>query len=220
MLNNKDPRILRTRRAFEEALLKLMEDSDFEKITVSALAKEAKLNRATFYLHYEDKEDLLDSYLTRELKKFKQKAVIEKEEFSFDISKPHPLYVRVFEYLEEKHTFFKTMLAHDANSPIIYSVIDIIESFVQENEKKMAQNGINFTVEIELSKTYFTHAFLGTIIWWLKNDMPYSPRHMAKQLTIISTIGPYEDNPFFLYAKRQEQLKHGKIPKEEDRFLG
>lgn len=56
-----DRRILRTRRAIEEAFERLIIDNDYDKITVSALAKEANINRKTFYLHYQSVDDVLDS---------------------------------------------------------------------------------------------------------------------------------------------------------------
>lgn len=205
LLKNEDPRVQRTKRAFEEALLSLLNEEEFDKITVSALAEAANLNRATFYLHYTDKEDLLESYLTKSIEELKRNAIIPQAEFSFDASKPHPLFVRVFEYLENNYKFFKIMLARDEDSPILYSVIDIIESFVDSSNEKMIQRGVGFEVEINLSKTFFTHAFLGSMIWWLKNDMPYSPKHMALQLTKLSTVGPYKENPFI---KFMEQKNH------------
>ena len=44
-----DRRVLKTRQAIEEALASLILKTDYDKITVSALAKEANINRKTFY---------------------------------------------------------------------------------------------------------------------------------------------------------------------------
>src|SRR6516165_11926062 len=54
-----DPRILRSRRMLMEALAKLLIRKEFEDISVQEIADEATLNRATFYLHYPDKNALL-----------------------------------------------------------------------------------------------------------------------------------------------------------------
>ena len=37
-----------------------VEGMDFEKISVTNITQMAKISRSTFYLHYEDKYDLLD----------------------------------------------------------------------------------------------------------------------------------------------------------------
>jgi AcrR family transcriptional regulator len=54
-----DPRIRRTRLALQQALGKLLESKEFDKISVHDIAEAAMVNRATFYDHYADKFALL-----------------------------------------------------------------------------------------------------------------------------------------------------------------
>src|ERR1700731_1315651 len=56
-----DPRILRSRRMLMESLARLLSKKEFEEISVQEIADEATLNRATFYLHYPDKNALLQA---------------------------------------------------------------------------------------------------------------------------------------------------------------
>jgi AcrR family transcriptional regulator len=56
-----DPRILRSRQMLMEALAKLLDRKEFDQISVQEIADEATLNRATFYLHYADKNALLQA---------------------------------------------------------------------------------------------------------------------------------------------------------------
>ncbi len=56
-----DPRILRSRRMLMEALVRLLTKKEFEDISIQEIADEATLNRATFYLHYPDKNALLQA---------------------------------------------------------------------------------------------------------------------------------------------------------------
>src|SRR6204780_4908017 len=60
-LDTTDPRILRSRRMLMDALAKLLTQKEFEQISVQEIADEATLNRATFYLHYQDKNALLQA---------------------------------------------------------------------------------------------------------------------------------------------------------------
>lgn len=196
MSKKEDPRIIRTKRAFEKALLQLLKENEYEKITVRKIAEIAGLNRATFYLHYVDKEDLLEQYLTKFLKDFEQNAEIMTNEFSYEYNKPHPLFIRMFEHIQNNRKFYKIMLLKNENPQIIFSVRRIINSFVKQASEHMIKEGIKFSVPSNIRESFITSAYLGTIIWWLENDMPYSPKYMATQLTIISTVGPFEENPF------------------------
>ena len=55
-----DPRIRRTRRLLRQALEKLLETKDFDKISVQDIADAATVNRVTFYDHYPDRYALLE----------------------------------------------------------------------------------------------------------------------------------------------------------------
>jgi AcrR family transcriptional regulator len=55
-----DPRIRRTRDLLHGALRKLLQQKEFDKVSVQDIAEAATLNRATFYAHYSDKFALLE----------------------------------------------------------------------------------------------------------------------------------------------------------------
>ncbi len=54
-----DKRVVRTRAAIDAAFRRLLDRIPYSKITVSAIAREANINRKTFYLHYNSVDDLL-----------------------------------------------------------------------------------------------------------------------------------------------------------------
>jgi AcrR family transcriptional regulator len=56
-----DPRILRSRAMLMESLHRLLARKEFNDISIQEIADEAGLNRATFYLHYSDKNALLQA---------------------------------------------------------------------------------------------------------------------------------------------------------------
>ena len=58
-----DPRIRRTRQLLLEALKRLLEEKEFDKISIQDITEAATLNRATFYAHYPDKFALLEQLI-------------------------------------------------------------------------------------------------------------------------------------------------------------
>jgi len=58
-----DPRIRRTRNLLQDALRRLLEEKEFDKISVQDITEAATLNRATFYAHYSDKFALLEEFI-------------------------------------------------------------------------------------------------------------------------------------------------------------
>ena len=57
-----DPRVKRTRKLLQDALLELLAEKSFDAITVHDIAERSTINRATFYAHYVDKYALFAGY--------------------------------------------------------------------------------------------------------------------------------------------------------------
>ena len=58
MAEVEDKRIRRTKKLLRQALTRLMQQKDFQSITVTDVVREADINRGTFYAHYRDVYDL------------------------------------------------------------------------------------------------------------------------------------------------------------------
>ena len=60
-----DPRIQRTKNSIIDAFIQLRAKKPLEKITIRELSQLAGINKATFYLHYQDIYDLAHQLLLR-----------------------------------------------------------------------------------------------------------------------------------------------------------
>jgi AcrR family transcriptional regulator len=58
-----DRRKQRTRRMLRDALLALIVEKGYDDLSVQDITEKADLRRATFYLHYADKDELLATVL-------------------------------------------------------------------------------------------------------------------------------------------------------------
>ena len=56
-----DLRVRRTNKMIIEAFIQLVEEKGYDQITVQDISQRAMINRATFYAHYKDKQDLYDT---------------------------------------------------------------------------------------------------------------------------------------------------------------
>ena len=53
--NREDPRVTRTRELIEQSFYELLMEKSLHTLTIGEIAKRARINRATFYAHFEDK---------------------------------------------------------------------------------------------------------------------------------------------------------------------
>jgi AcrR family transcriptional regulator len=61
-VNEADPRVKRTRKLLQDALVELLAEKSFDAITVQDIAERSTINRATFYAHFVDKYELFACY--------------------------------------------------------------------------------------------------------------------------------------------------------------
>ena len=58
---NHNPQFLRTDKAIRQALITLLKNKPFEKITVQDILDETPVTRSTFYKHYHDKYEIVEN---------------------------------------------------------------------------------------------------------------------------------------------------------------
>jgi AcrR family transcriptional regulator len=85
MVNQEDPRVLRTRQLIREAFRDLLRKKDFEAISIKDIAQKATINRATFYAHYEDKYALLEEFTEQAFRERIPAQVVNAQEFTGEI---------------------------------------------------------------------------------------------------------------------------------------
>ena len=69
-MNRSESKYFNTARRMDDALLTLLEQKDFDYITVREICQTAQVNRSTFYLHYETMTDLLEEAVQQTLRDF------------------------------------------------------------------------------------------------------------------------------------------------------
>lgn len=81
-----DRRVERTQRALRTALLELVNQNDWEAVSVQQLCERAKVGRSTFYAHYADKEELLISGFGDLKKALREHAARRSEPLGFTLA--------------------------------------------------------------------------------------------------------------------------------------
>lgn len=194
MSKKTDLRIIRTRNSIKEAFLSLVGEKGFDSITIQDIADYAIINRATFYLHYYDKQDLLDKVTEEVFEELSQliKPTSYVENNEVLISKLEYMIQNIFENISENIRFYYVMLGSNG----IYGVNSRIQAVIKNNFKRefllLNLQEENLSMPMDLLVEFMTSALMGMIRWWVINDQIYSPKHMSKNLVKIITKGPLE----------------------------
>src|SRR5699024_6188766 len=127
MTEKQDLRIRRTRRSLNQALLTLMEQKKFPAITIQELADEAMINRATFYLHYYDKYELLEQCIIDNLDTLKHLTPVRHiREGVFYTDVFQAIVTDILYKVERNERFFQIMFAANCDNYIKDYIIGIV----------------------------------------------------------------------------------------------
>ncbi|WP_227793262.1 TetR/AcrR family transcriptional regulator [Paenibacillus guangzhouensis] len=204
--SRQDPRVIRTKRLLRDALIALMEEREFDHITVQDISDRATVKRATFYLHYKDKYDLLENCIDAVLEEFQREVSIRQEDEAFDyaLGKPHPNFIQMFHQIAIHFHFYRALLVTNRIPYFAQGLMAVIHEFVSSGINRTEPDDSNLTARREIIIKYVESAFLEVIIWWIEQNMPYSEEEMASQLMDLSIQGPYIRNPVMKLKKEQE----------------
>jgi AcrR family transcriptional regulator len=174
-----DPRIVRSRRMLMEALGKLLIKKEFEDISVQEIADEATLNRATFYLHYPDKNALLQA-----MTGVRFRDLIERRGITFNGCNGalRAIALGVCDYLVET-TGCPSQLAR---IPLEGSIIPVVEEMFKEG---LALHGTAPGVDAAMLATTAAWAVFGAARRWFQTPDRIPAEEMAVRIdTMVSPV--------------------------------
>lgn len=184
-----DLRVKRTNKMIIDAFIHLVEKSGFEQVTVQDIADEAMINRATFYAHYKDKQDLYETIFDYALTAFT--SVLNPAELVkgnlIKVKHIELMMTKIYRNIQENRKFYLTIMDGSANEILRKKITDILNEQYADifNRLKITENDIEVPMDFIIE--YMTSIFIGTLHWWLTTDSQMTPEHLAK--LVIKLVG-------------------------------
>ena len=174
-----DPRILRSRRMLMEALARLLTKREFDDVSVQEIADEATLNRATFYLHYADKNALLQAMTESRFRDLIERRAITFTECNGAL---RAIALGVCDYLAES-TGCPSQLSRMA---LEGSIIPIVEDMFKAG---LAHHGMAADADASLPATTAAWAVFGAARRWYQTPNRIPAEEMAARIeTMVSPV--------------------------------
>lgn len=195
MTKKPDRRKPRTRRLLRDALLDLILEKGYDQVTVQDIADRANLGRATFYLHFVDKEALLMSSLREMFDDLKARFALPTAQAPpLDL----PLRAVPFQHADEHRDIYRViLLSEQGTAAVLNGIRDYLAVSIQERIDAARGTAGTPRVPVEVVAHYLAGALLSMIGWWLRQETPYSAEAMAdlfQQLALPSLISVFGED--------------------------
>lgn len=185
-LRTTDLRIIKTKQALHDALLTLLSQKPLEQISIAEICREAKVNRGTFYLHYEQKEGLFEEYFQEIMEDLYQsyeepyRAVT-----TLDTNQLDPNTIRIFHHIERFKMFYRIVFSKNVPLTYYYMLFDGIYSLLKRDITTQHIHQMEDHISIDYYSAYQANAIIGLIIQWYRGDFSDSVTMLNQQLAAI-----------------------------------
>ena len=147
------------------ALLELMLEKDYTKISIGEIAKKAGVDRSSYYRHFKSKEDIISFFFDMVLKESLEGYTnLSSIDFTLYI---HSIYTAFFNYRKE------ILLIHYAN--LSFLLLDVLSKRFQFSE--LAKD---FPLSKQYELSYIIGGIYNNLIFWMSRDMKETPDELTE----------------------------------------
>ena len=175
--NNQDLRIIKTKRIIVQTLWLLLREKPFEKITIKDICERGLINRSTFYLHFEDKDQLLMQCIYDEMYKIDQETCALIKDISileYYTVLSNIVVTKLFASRDFLRSILKTIdlniLAEPIQSFLSFNIYRNIEQLKSTNKK--------FFTPTNVISEFFAGGVVSLTKWWVISDLTLSIEEM------------------------------------------
>ena len=164
-----DRRVQRTHQLLQTALMTLIQEKGYEALTVQDIIDRANVGRATFYAHFENKEDLLVSRLdglrvslqARQRSARQQGSHLEDRIFAYSRE--------LFVHVDEHRTVFRSMVGKRSGAIIQHLFHKMLVDLVRDDVKAVAAANAAATggMPHEAVAQLIAGGLFGLVLWWV-----------------------------------------------------
>ena len=167
MADKIDSRVRQTRAALLGALPALMMERGYERITIQNLLERAAVGRATFYAHFDSKDDLLAGSVEI-LRAWLVEAWRQMPDERLGFTLP------LFEHLASHCAIYEKSIARESEASVERHIRKMLSDLVREDLASRRRH-LDHPGAIDLAVEYVVGALWSITVWWMGSSIRLSP---------------------------------------------
>lgn len=182
--NKTDRRVQRTRQLLRDALMELIVEKGYDAISVQDITERANVARPTFYLHYNDKEQLLLTSMQEIYDELAQKhPAISHADVSGTGIPNDGIDDSDFKHISEHIQFYEAMMSEKGTPRFIPSILEYLTNLMRDDVLQPLLHGTEAPrLPLGFIASFLAGAEMGIANWWVKEKPNYSSQEMATMM--------------------------------------
>lgn len=163
-----------SRQMIENALLELLDEKEYSKLTVSEIVKRADVARRTFYRLYDNKDSIIHNYFERLCNDYQNNyPPIER----YDIKQVAKDYFSFWYTQREQLLKFHRAGLDDM---LYYGINNASTAVIR---RRIGDEYLRYNTELEYFAGYSTGGFINLLIGWIDKGMKETPEKYAEMVS-------------------------------------
>ena len=188
-----DPRVARTRRLLQDALMDLARTRPLDDISIADIADAATVNRTTFYQHYPDKETLLADALDEHAAR-NGADLGDLGSALHDRSRPPQVLVDYLRHVAENAGLYRQALGGHGSSIAVTRLRERIIQIALEGIRMYGPSPTMLPMPVEVAAASIAGSIIGVLRAWLGREPLPSSDEAAEWLWLaLAGSLPAED---------------------------
>ena len=179
-----DRRSQRTYRLVSSAFTELLLEKPYDEILVQDILDRANIGRTTFYVHYFDKEDILNSMTEQMLELFMHQ--IAHSPTRQRVVPSLELFEHVYQSQQQQ---FRALMRGHAGKHLWEALQTGLCRAIEPSLSTLCVEKRSPPIPLPVVSGYLASTFLTVLKWWLSADMPYPPEQMESIFQQLALLG-------------------------------
>ena len=163
-----DRRVQRTHQLLQTALMTLIQEKGYEALTVQEIIDRANVGRATFYAHFDNKEDLLVSRLEGLRASLQARQRDARQRASRHEDRIFAYSRELFVHVDEHRTVFRSMVGKRSGAIIQHLLHKMLVDLVRDDVKSVAPaKAATGGMPLEAVAQLIAGGLFGLVLWWV-----------------------------------------------------
>jgi len=168
-----DRRRQRSREALLDALMSLMMERGYERLTIQNLLDRANVGRATFYAHFGSKEELLAQSVDR-LRGYLEEASDRSRPSAAEEGVRLGFSMAFFEHLHSHRSIYDTTIRRESEHTVKTHIERLLAELVHRDLRRVLPRLPEVTADLVVRYTVGT--FWALVVWWIDRHPKLTPQ--------------------------------------------
>lgn len=161
-----------------DALLELIIEKGYDNLSIQDITDRADLRRATFYLHYADKNELLEAVLHEIFDELVQELEPLIQGDALGGKTQVETFIVMYRHLAANSTLYKIILGGEGGAVTARGIRQYLAGHSLEMLKRLPKSQVKLPADVLAN--YMAGSELSLMMWWLESGQPYTVEEMAQ----------------------------------------